>query len=497
MNDSLYIAVDLGAGSGRVFLAGLAPGELLLEEVRRFQYPPVQLQNHLRWNLPEIFEEIKTGIRVACERARELRRSIQSVGVDSWGVDYGLIDAEGNLLELPICYRDERTQGAMERVFAHISREEIFKRTGIQFMSFNTLFQLYAHAQEGIPANARKLLLVPDLINFFLTGKAVSEYTNATTTQMLDPGTGKWSCELVNLLGLPTTLLPEIVSAGTRLGVIRAEVAAEVESKAVRVVAPATHDTGSAVAGAPIEDGWAYISSGTWSLVGVERDSVLINCEVARHNFTNEGGAFGSVRFLKNVMGLWILESCRREWEQQGLPVDYQHLLAEVEKLVPVGPLIFPDDPRLLSPRSMLKAMAEQLSERGEKMPAEPSAIAKLVLDSLALRYASVLRAIESLTNGKIAGVQIIGGGSQNNYLNQATANATRRPVLAGPVESTVIGNVLVQAIAAGRFLSLAEARRHVAKNIRLRRFDPAPSPAFEQAARRFAEIEERYIGLD
>src|SRR2546428_1416518 len=327
--DSLYIAVDLGAGSGRVFLTGVAPREWLLEEVRRFHYPPRQFAGHLRWDVPRIFEEIKTGMRQACERARQLRRPIESVGVDSWGVDYGLIDAAGKLLEPPICYRDERTQGVIEQVFARVSRAEIFERTGVQFMSFNTLFQLYAHAQEGIPANARRLLLIPDLINFFLTGKAVSEYTNATTTQMVDPRTGRWNCEMLERLGLPTNLLPEIVTAGTELGVVRSDLAAEVGGDAIRVVAPATHDTGSAVAGAPIEDGWAYISSGTWSLVGVERDSVLINCEVGRHNFTNEGGTFGSIRFLKNVMGLWILESCRREWEQQGLAVEYDNLLAE------------------------------------------------------------------------------------------------------------------------------------------------------------------------
>src|SRR5436853_5614290 len=325
-----------------------------------------------------MFDEIKTGIRVARERASQLQRPIQSVGVDSWGVDYGLIDAAGKLLELPMCYRDARTQEVMEQVFARVSRKEIFDRTGVQFMSFNTLFQLYAHAQEGIPAKARKLLLVPDLINFFLTGKAVSEYTNATTTQMVDARTGRWSCEMLNLLGLPTALLPEIVSAGTELGVVGPEVAAEIGGDAVRVVAPATHDTGSAGAGAPIKEGWAYISSGTWSLVGVERDEVLITHDVARLNFTNEGGAFGSIRFLKNVMGLWILESCRREWDQQGLAVDHENLLTEVEKLGQVGPLIFPDDPRLLSPRSMLEAIAKQLSERGESMPAEPSAIAKV-----------------------------------------------------------------------------------------------------------------------
>src|SRR2546425_5961643 len=227
MDDPLYIAVDLGAGSGRVFLAGVARGELLLEEVRRFQSPPVHLQNRLRWNLPEIFEEIKTGIRVASERARQLQRPIESVGVDSWGVDYGLIDAAGKLLEPPICYRDERTQGVMEQVFARVTREEIFERTGVQFMSFNTLFQICAHVREGFPKNAWRLLLIPDLINFFLTGKAVSEYTNATTTQMVDPRTGRWNCEMLERLGLPTNLLPEIVTAGTELGVVRSDLAAE------------------------------------------------------------------------------------------------------------------------------------------------------------------------------------------------------------------------------------------------------------------------------
>src|SRR6266566_5963537 len=374
MNDSLYIAVDLGAGSGRVFLAGVARAELLLEEVRRFQYPPVQLQNHLRWNLPEIFEEIKTGIRLASERTRELRRPIQSIGVDSWGVDYGLIDAEGKLCELPICYRDERTQGVMEQVFAQVAREDIFERTGVQFMSFNTLFQLYAHLHEGFPTNARKLLLIPDAINFFLTGKAVSEYTNATTTQMVDPRTGRWNCEMLNLLGLPTTLLPEIVSAGTELGVVRLEVAAELGGEAVRVGAPATHDTGSAVAGAPIEDGWAYISSGTWSLVGVERDSVLINQDVARLNFTNEGGAFGSIRFQKNVMGLWILESCRKEWQQRGLAGDYDGLLRDVTLIGDSGALIFPDDQHFLNPPSMLDAIATQLNGTSQTMPSGPAA---------------------------------------------------------------------------------------------------------------------------
>ena len=305
MRDSLYIAVDLGAGSGRVFLAGVAAGELLLEEVRRFHYPASEFAGHLRWNLPEIFDQIKTGVRRAGARARELGRPIQSIGVDSWGVDYGLVDAESKLVELPVCYRDERTQGVMEQVFARVSREEIFARTGIQFLVFNTLFQLYAHAQAGIPDRAARLLLIPDLITFFLTGRrAVTEYTNATTTQLVNAQTGAWDWDMLERLGLPSNLLAEIVPAGTDLGPLNPALAGELRLDDVRVVAPATHDTASAVAGAPLADGWAYISSGTWSLVGVERDSVLISAEVARHNFTNEGGAAGTIRFHKNVMGL-------------------------------------------------------------------------------------------------------------------------------------------------------------------------------------------------
>ncbi len=480
----MYIAIDLGAGSGRVFLAALDAGAMKLEEVRRFYYPAVEVTGHLRWNITNIFEEIKQGLRTAGEHARELGREIQSVGVDSWAVDYGLIDDNGELVEWPICYRDKRTQGVMDECFARVSREEIFERTGIQFMSFNTLFQLYAHQREGIPAETRRLLLMPDLINFWLTGKCVAEYTNATTTQMVNAHTGKWDYELLDRLNLPAMLLPEIIPAGTTIGPIRAELGIDAP-----VVAPATHDTGSAIAGAPLREGWAYISSGTWSLVGIERDDVLINQEVARYNFTNEGGVFDTIRFLKNVMGLWILESCRKEWQ-----VNYDALLAEVSTIADYPALIFPDDPRFFNPPSMLTAIAMQLTETDQEMPASAAAIAKMILDSLAFRYASVLRIIEALTNRKIEGVQIIGGGSQNTYLNQATANATGLPVSAGPTEATVIGNVLVQSVAHGRFASLTEARQYVAQNVRLQTFTPQISGNWEEAAQRYAAIEARYV---
>ncbi len=493
MSEALFIAVDLGAGSGRVFLAGVAPGELLLEEVRRFHYPPRKLAGHLRWDAAHIVTEIKAGLREAGERACQLNRPIHSIGVDSWAVDYGLIDARGSLVEDPICYRDERTANAMAQVFAQLPREQLYARTGIQFLNFNTIFQLFAHRQSGLPANAAKLLLMPDLINFQLTGIAVTEYTNATTTQLVNATTRLWDQQLMEQLQLPAELFTEIVAAGTELSELTPDLAEELQLKGVRVIAPATHDTGSAVAGAPLQTGWAYISSGTWSLVGVELEQPFINAEVARENFTNEGGAFGTIRFLKNVMGLWVLESCRREWQQRGLAVDYDDLLREVEACDDFSTLIYPDDARLFNPQSMIAAIAEQLAETGQTVSDQPYVLAKAILDSLALRYASVIRTIERLTGNSIHGIQIVGGGSQNAYLNQATANATGKPVLAGPVEATVIGNVLVQAVASGRFATLQEARQHVAANVNPRRFDPQPSSAWETAANRFAEIEARF----
>jgi rhamnulokinase len=494
VKESLYLAVDLGAGSGRVFLAGIAPEEFLLEEVRRFHYPPSRSEGHLRWDVPYILGEIKAGAREAGERANKLHRYIRSIGIDAWGVDYGLIGAQGILIENPVCYRDDRTKGTMVEVLAQVPREEIYERTGIQFLPFNTLFQLYARKQRSIRDSPVRLLLIPDLMNFFLTGKAAAEYTNATTTQMVNARTGTWDREMLARLSLPANLLPEIVPAGTDLGLLKPELARELCLDGVRVVAPATHDTGSAVAGTPLEEGWAYISSGTWSLVGVERPAPLINRDVARHNFTNEGGAHGTIRFLKNVMGLWLLESCRREWKEQGTDVDHERLHAEVSALESWPGFIFPDDERFFNPPSMLEAVAEQLAQNGYPVCAVPCKVAKVILDSLAFRYASVLRSIEVFTNQKIAGVQIIGGGSQNDYLNQATANATGLPVLAGPAEATVTGNVVVQAIATGRFASLSDARRYIARHVRLKSFKPCPSPGWEEAARSYAAIEARYL---
>ena len=496
-DDPLYVAVDLGAGSGRVFWVDVAPDGLRLEEIRRFTYPASQVDRLLRWDFPKILGEIKAGLKNAGLRARELSRRILSIGIDSWAVDYGLIDARGELIENPVCYRDQRTRGAMEQVFARVPREEIFERTGIQFLPFNTLFQLHAHAADRMPDEAARLLMIPDLVNFFLTESAVTEYTNATTTQMVNAASGTWDREMLDRLELPSSLLCEIIPAGSDLGLLKPALADELSLDGVRVVVPATHDTASAVAGTPLQDGWAYISSGTWSLVGVERETPLINSEVARSNFTNEGGAFGTIRFLKNVMGLWILESCRREWSERGVNVDYESLLDQVSSIEPCSAIIFPDDPRYFNPPIMLDAINQQLNETGCFDPPrsiDPPFITKTILDSLALRYASVLRTVESLTGRKIEGVHIVGGGSRNEYLNQAAATATGLPVRTGPVEATMIGNVLVQAIAAGRFASLADARRYVGEQVQVKTYEPRPSRAWEEAARRYEEVERRYL---
>lgn len=487
----LHLAVDLGAGSGRVFLARLGQDEFALEEIRRFHYAPISRAGHLRWDFASIRAEIEAGLRDAGARAKSEDATIYSVGVDSWGVDYGWLDANGELLSDPICYRDARTVGGMEKFGARMAREEIFRRTGLQFMPFNTLYQL---ASETRPSSAAKLLLIPDLVNFFLTGRAVTEYTNATTTQMLNAVSRQWDAGLLEQLDLPPHLLAEVVQPGTEIGPLKPSLASAAGLTGVRVIAPATHDTGSAVAGAPLVEDWAFISSGTWSLVGAERRTPLINAEILRHNFTNEGGVYGTFRLLKNVMGLWLLESCRREWQAHGQMVEYATLLREVEAIEGFPALIYPDAPRFFNPTSMLDAIHEQLAETGQSVGAmTPALVAKVVLDSLALRYASVLGTLEMVGQRKIAGVQIVGGGSLNAYLNQKTADFFGVPVVAGPTEATVIGNVLVQAIAAGRFKSLSEARWYVAQNVELQQFDPQDPPAVKLARQRYAELAARY----
>jgi rhamnulokinase len=462
----MHAAVDLGAGSGRVFLGDVRPGAARLEEVHRFHYAPRLSDGHLRWDIAALFDGIRAGLRDATRVARESGTTLASVGVDSWGVDYGLLDDEGHLVEEPIAYRDVRTAGMMEEVFARLPREAIFAKTGIQFLPLNTLYQLTAHSRKGLPPRAARLLLIPDLCHHMLCGSLTSERTNASTTQLLDVRTGEWDEALTAAAGIPMSLLPELIDAGTHLGTVRAELGLG----SLRVVAPATHDTASAIVGTPLEPGWAYISSGTWSLVGVELHEPLTHDAVLRANFTNERGVNGTLRFLTNVMGLWILESCRREWGMDS-PERLATLLEAVASRRDEVRTVFPDAPRFFNPRSMSAELHAALAEAGHRPPDDPVGLAKIILDSLASRYASVVDTLESLTGRTIPGIHIVGGGSQNDYLNQATANAARRPVVAGPVEATALGNLLVQSLANGTISSIAEGRRAVAVSLPLRRF--------------------------
>jgi rhamnulokinase len=486
----LHAAIDLGAGSGRAILGRLGDDGLLLQEVHRFTYPPAERNGHLRWDVEHIWAAIQDGLRAAQAAAKGLGSEIATVGVDSWGVDYGLVDAAGALIEEPACYRDPRRTALMAEVLERVPREAMFAHTGIQFLPFNTVYQLYAHVKEGLPSGAAKLLMMPDLFHARLADAAKGEYTNATTTQLLDPRTGRWDDELFRSLGLPRELMPELARPGDSLGALRSSLQVELGLPALNVIAPATHDTGSAVVGTPLRPGWAYISSGTWSLVGVERTESLINPEVARASFTNEGGAFGTVRFLKNVMGLWILESCRREWADQGLNTEYAEMLRTAAAFEQPQGILFPDDPRFFNPSSMLAAVRTALTESGQPAPEDPARLTRVILDSLALRYASVIGTIEQLTGQSVPGIHVVGGGSLNSYLNQATADATGKPVLAGPVEASALGNLLVQTIASGDAPSLAEARDRVARSIPDRRFAPRKTSAWIEARQRYASLE-------
>jgi rhamnulokinase len=411
------------------------------------------------------------------------------VGVDSWGVDYALVDADGALVEDPVCYRDDRTQHAQSEVFAIVPRDEVFARTGIQPQPFNTLYQLWSHAREGLPPHAARLLLVPDYCHHVLCGSLVSERTNASTTQLLGAASGAWDDALFARLGLPRHLMPDVVDAGTRLGTLRPSLASTLCLGAIDVVAPGTHDTASAVAGTPLGRYWAYISSGTWSLVGIESDAPLLTAAALEARLTNEAGV-GGVRLLTNVMGLWLLESCRREWEAEGRPQELAALLDAVAHAPGPPRVIFPDDPRLFAPANMVGTIRTMLRESGQADTDDPVSIARVVLDSLALRYASVVATIERLAGHHIPGIHIVGGGSMNRYLNQATADASGREVLAGPVEATAIGNLLVQGLAAGRIESLAEGRRMVAASYPPERFVPRDGGRWEAPARLFRDIE-------
>jgi rhamnulokinase len=453
-----FLAIDLGAESGRAILGTLDNGRLALEELHRFPNTPVRLPTGLYWDTLRLFHEIRHALAI-CGRERKI--VLDGIGIDTWGVDFGLLGPDGALVDNPRHYRDARNNGMIEKTFAVVPREEIFRRTGIQFMQLNSLYQMHAMKLNGSPALkvATRLLFMPDLLNYWLTGVAKVELTIASTSQFYDPVRKQWATDLFDRLGLPAAILPEVVTPGTKLGPLLPEVAESTGlSGATPVYASACHDTASAVAAVPSEgSGWCYISSGTWSLMGAEVDAPVINETSLALNFTNEQGAGGKVRLLKNIAGLWLLQECRRDWALQGREYSYDELTRMASESETCGTLIDPD--AFHHPGHMPEQIAEHCRKTGQTVPEGPGSMCRCILESLAATYAKVLGNIETLTGAPIDRIHIVGGGSQNTLLNGLAAEATGRRVIAGPVEATAAGNILVQAIGAGVVSGLDEAR--------------------------------------
>ncbi len=479
------LAFDLGAESGRAVLGSFDGTKLRLDVVHRFPNGAVRTLDTLHWDALRLHGDILAGLRkCALEHG-----GVDSVGVDTWGVDFALLGRGGTLLGNPRHYRDPHTEGVMEAAFARVPRAELYRKTGLQFLRFNSLFQLLAIQRDRSPLldAAETLLFMPDLFHYFLTGMKVNEYTDASTSQLLDPSTRDWAYDVLRAFGLPARLAGTLVPPGTVLGPLRTSVAVETGLASVPVVVPATHDTGAAVAAVPAATGpsWAYVSSGTWSLVGVELPAPLLGEDALAANFTNEGGVGGTVRFLKNVMGLWLVQECRRAWEREGKAYDYGELTRLAEAAPPFVSVVDPDDAAFLLPPSMPAALADYCRKHGEPAPADPGSAVRCCLESLALKYRWVLEKLEALTGKRPEVVHVVGGGCQNQLLCQFTADACGRPVVAGPVEATAAGNVLTQALGLGVLGSLAEAREVVRRSFDVVTYEPRDSAAWEEPYRR------------
>jgi rhamnulokinase len=482
------LAFDLGAESGRAVLGHFDGRQLRLEVLTRFANEPVRTLDALHWDVLRLHHDMLAGMSLCAAE----HGGADGLGVDTWGVDFALLGRSGELLGNPRHYRDRHTEGVMERAFAVMPRQELFRQTGIQFMRFNSLFQLLALKRDDSPLleAAETLLFMPDLFHYFFTGEKVNEYTDASTSQMLDPATRTWAAGLLRAFGLPECIQGRIVQPGAVLGPLHRTVADDTGLKGTKVVAPATHDTAAAVAGVPAQgDAWAYISSGTWSLMGVELPEPQVNEETLAANFTNEGGVGGTVRLLKNIMGLWIVQECRRAWERIGMTYSYEALMRLAEKAPPFVSVVNPNDDSFLLPANMPEALAAYCRRTGQPAPADPGATVRCTLESLALCYRWVLERLEGLTGKRLETIHIVGGGCQNVLLNQLTADACDRPVLAGPVEATAIGNVLTQAIGLGVLGSLADAREVVRRSFEVRTFEPRNADAWQGPYARFQSL--------
>ena len=490
MADTRYIACDLGAESGRVILGTLEGGKLQLEELHRFPTGSVRLAGRLRWNILGIFQELRRGMQKVAEKGA----SVASVSVDSWGVDYVLFNERQPMLALPYHYRDSRNAGPFEELQNSLGREAIYAESGIQFLPFNTIYQLVAEKGENpdVLEVADGFLTIADYLNFLMSGVPRVEVSLASTSQIYNPVTQTWSEVLIEKLGLPREKFPEIVPSGTVLGPLTEEMQAETGLGAIDVIAGLSHDTGAAVAAVPGEgDDWAYLSSGTWSLIGVELPEPQLGEEALRHGYTNEIGVNNTARFLKNIIGLWLLQESRRAWEKQGNTLDYAEINRLAEEAEPLRSLINPNDPRFLAPDDMPETIAGYCRETGQPVPETPGQFARCILESLALLYAECLEQLEELTGRGIKKLHIVGGGSQSGLLNRLTADLTGRTVIAGPVEATAIGNVMIQALALGQIGSVEELRRTVRESFEVETIEPQPSETLQGARERFAALVE------
>jgi rhamnulokinase len=479
------LGFDLGAESGRTILGRLQDGRILTRDLTRFPNAPVQVLGHLHWDVYGLFEEIKKGMAAGLAEAGE---EPLSLAVDTWGVDFGLLSPDGTILGLPYAYRDARTRGVMEELFERLPRSEIYERTGIQFLPFNTLFQLFATVKTtpGLIHQAGALLFMPDLFSYLLTGRKVSEFTIASTSQLLNPRTRTWDETLLSAVGVPAPLMQNIVPPGSPLGSLSPAVSRETGLTETRVIATAGHDTAAAVAAVPAAgEGWAYISSGTWSLMGVELDSPLINPDVLAANFTNEGGVAGRIRFLKNIAGLWLLRQCRREWSS-GRALDYDELSQWAGEASPFGAFVDPDCPDFLNPPSMVEALRNFCRRTGQRPPLTLPETVRCILESLALKYRRTLDELVRLTGKSVDRIHVIGGGSRNERLCQFTADATHLPVFSGPAEATAIGNIMVQALATGQVGSIDAVRSIIRESVDVKAFEPGRAAEWEEAYGRF-----------
>lgn len=485
MDKYYFLAFDLGASSGRAILGILSSGKLELKEVHRFKNQMLKIHGSYFWDIFGLFNELKVGLK-KCISEHGIQPD--SIGIDTWGVDYSLVSKEGQVLSLPYAYRDHRTDGAMKKFFKKVTAKKTYSLTGIQFMQFNTLFQLFSSVEEKYSQLniAKSLLFTPDALNYLFTGIKKNEYTIASTSQMLKPGKAEWQNKIIKAAGIPNKILNDIIQPGYVLGKITSDICSEVGSKSIPVVAVASHDTASAVVSVPANSSnWAFISSGTWSIMGVESPAPIVNDKSMKMNFTNEGGVEGTTRFMKNIMGMWLIQECKRIWDQERL-YEWDEIVKLSSEAKAFKSLINPDDPSFLNPVSMPEAIKDFCKKTNQPVPEEKGEIARCIYDSLILKYKYTLKQIETVTGRKINKLHIIGGGAHNRMINQLTANATMVPVFAGPTEATSIGNIMYQANGLGVVASLNDIREVVRKSFEVVEYQPEPVLDWDNAFSRF-----------